>query len=71
MDVVNKMAWFATALTILAWAFVPKIGFANVVMFPSVPVVNVSYLPPSKSSVDRDHRAAPITKPPSVEGGLK
>lgn len=52
----NRLAWFAALLTIIAWAFVPRAAMAYPVMFPSVPAVDTLPLPPvpSTNTPDRD-----------------
>ncbi|WP_439122567.1 hypothetical protein [Marivita sp.] len=53
---INKLAWFGAALTILAWAFVPRMAMAYPVQFPPIPVVETLPLPPT-----------PLTNPAEVE----
>ena len=42
----DKLAWVAVALTIAAWIFVPKLLWAYPVVFPSVPSIVTTTLPP-------------------------
>lgn len=59
----NKLAWIGVALAILAWAFVPKPAWANAVIFPKVPVVIITDLPPvGTNSIDEGQL---IEAPPS------
>jgi len=44
--VLNRMAWVAAALTVLAWAMLPTIVRAYPILFPKAPVVDSSTLPP-------------------------
>jgi hypothetical protein len=52
----NRIAWFAALLTIIAWAFVPRVALAYPVKFPSIPNVDTLPLPPvpSLNAPDRD-----------------
>ena len=42
----NKAAWFIAALTILAWAIMPRVAMAMPVRFPELPVLDTIPLPP-------------------------
>ncbi|MFP7673561.1 hypothetical protein ACG74X_09415 [Marivita sp. S0852] len=53
-DGINKLAWFVAALTILAWAFVPRIVAAHPVYFPKVPVIKTTVLPPADMDPQND-----------------
>lgn len=52
----DRVAWFAALLTILAWAMVPRPALAFPVMLPKVPAVETLPLPPFPlaGSEDRD-----------------
>ncbi|SHH83240.1 hypothetical protein [Marivita hallyeonensis] len=53
----NKLAWVAAALAVLVWAFVPHLVSANVVVFPQVPTITVSDLPPVALDPETSKRA--------------
>ncbi|MCK0149013.1 hypothetical protein MWU54_03175 [Marivita sp. S6314] len=44
---INRLAWFAAALTIIAWAFVPRLVEARPIYFPKIPVIDTTLLPPA------------------------
>jgi hypothetical protein len=46
LQTLNKIAWFAAALAILAWAFMPNLVSAHTVMMPKVPLVVATALAP-------------------------
>ncbi|MBO6883062.1 MAG: hypothetical protein JJ869_05700 [Marivita sp.] len=46
----NRLAWFAALLTIIAWAFMPRMAMAYPVMFPKVPEIDSLPLPPMPST---------------------
>lgn len=45
-DHYNKLAWFAVALAVLAWAFLPRLVSAHPAFVPKPTVVSVTLLPP-------------------------
>ncbi len=49
IHVLNRLAWVAAALTVLAWTILPTIVSAYPILFPEAPVVNTSTLPPFPS----------------------
>lgn len=54
----DKLAWFGVALAVLTWAIAPRLALAHTVVFPKVPAVTVSVLPP------------PVYAEPSEKKGL-
>lgn len=46
----NRLAWFAALLTIMAWALAPRMAMAYPVMLPKVPEVDTLPLPPVPST---------------------
>jgi hypothetical protein len=49
IHVLNRLAWVAAALTVLAWTILPTIVSAYPIRFPKAPVVNTSTLTPGPS----------------------
>lgn len=46
----NRLAWIITVLTIVIWAFLPRMAMAYPVMFPKIPEVDTLPLPPAPIS---------------------
>jgi len=57
------LAWLAAALTVLAWAVLPQLAFAKPVMWPDVPPVVTTILPPQGAPVEGDKRPGTVAAP--------